>query len=81
MDYRFEGKRKTLSMGAYPAVSLADARARRQAAKVQLVQGIDPYTHKQAVKVASKAESAKRRGSRFPPVISNMQWNNLDGLV
>ena len=33
MDYRFEGKRKTLSMGAYPTVSLADARGRRQDAK------------------------------------------------
>ena len=29
MDYRFDGKRKTLSIGAYPAVSLADARARK----------------------------------------------------
>ena len=57
MDYRFEGKRKTLSMGGYPAVSLVDARTRRQAAKVQLAQGIDPCAHKQAVKTASRAES------------------------
>ena len=57
MDYRFEGKRKTLSMGAYPEVSLADARARRQAAKVQLAQGIDPSAHKQAAKAATRAES------------------------
>jgi len=57
MDYRFDGKRKTLSIGAYPVVSLADARAKRQAAKVQLVQGIDPCAHKQAVKVASRVES------------------------
>ena len=57
MDYRFDGKRKTLSIGAYPTVSLADARARRQAAKVQLVQGIDPCAHKKAVKTASRAES------------------------
>ncbi|MDR1124862.1 MAG: integrase arm-type DNA-binding domain-containing protein, partial [Deltaproteobacteria bacterium] len=57
MDYRFDGKRKTLSMGGYPAVSLADARARRQAAKVQLVQGIDPCAHKQAIKTAVRAET------------------------
>ena len=57
MGYRFEGKQKTLSIGAYPDVSLADARARRQAAKVQLAQDIDPAAHKQAVKAATRAES------------------------
>ena len=36
MDYRFEGKRKTLSFGAYPAVGLKDARARREEAKGQI---------------------------------------------
>ena len=58
MDYRFDGKRKTLSIGAYSAVSLSDARARRQEAKVQLVQGIDPCAHKQAVKASTRAETA-----------------------
>ena len=29
MDYRFDGKRKTLSLGVYPAVSLASARQKR----------------------------------------------------
>ena len=58
MDYRFEGKRKTLSMGAYPAISLADARIRRQEAKTQIAKGIDPSTHKQAVKATVRAESA-----------------------
>lgn len=28
MDYAFEGKRKTLSLGKYPAVGLKEARAR-----------------------------------------------------
>ncbi len=56
MDYRFEGKRKTLSMGAYPTVSLADARTRRQEAKVQLAQGVDPCAQKKAVKTAVRAE-------------------------
>ena len=56
MDYRFEGKRKTLSFGTYPAVPLADARARRQAARAQLAAGIDPGAHKQAVKAAIRAE-------------------------
>jgi len=41
-DYRFQSKRKTLSMGVYPAVSLKDARDRRDEAKKQLANGIDP---------------------------------------
>ncbi len=57
MDYRFEGKRKTLSMGDYPTVSLADARARRQEAKTRLSQGVDPCAQKKAVKAAVRAES------------------------
>lgn len=57
MDYRFEGKRKTLSMGSYPIVSLADARTRRQEAKMLLAQSIDPGTHKKAVQAAIRAES------------------------
>ena len=32
MDYRFEGKRKTLSFGSYPAVGLKDVRARHEEA-------------------------------------------------
>jgi integrase len=57
MAYSFDGKQKTLSIGAYPVVSLADARAKRQAAKVQLAQGIDPSAHKQAVKASIRAEA------------------------
>jgi len=58
MGYRFEGKQKTLSFGAYPAVSLKDARQKREAAKEQLAKGIDPCAHKQAVKATVRAESA-----------------------
>lgn len=36
------------SIGVYPAVSLADARQRRDEAKKQLASGIDPSAKKQA---------------------------------
>lgn len=42
MDYRFAEKRKTLALGVYPAVSLAKARQRREKAREQLADGIDP---------------------------------------
>lgn len=47
MSYRMLGKQKTLALGVYPAVSLAQARKRRDAAKEQLAQGIDPSSAKQ----------------------------------
>ena len=36
LAYRHGGKQKTLAFGVYPTVSLADARARRDAAKKHL---------------------------------------------
>jgi len=41
-DYRYAGKRKKLSFGVYPDVSLAKARQRRGEARVQLADGADP---------------------------------------
>ena len=43
-NYRFNGKQKTLALGIYPDVSLANARTRHQAARCQLAAGIDPST-------------------------------------
>jgi len=42
MAYRFQHKQKTLAFGAYPAVSLKDARAKRDGAKELLAKGSDP---------------------------------------
>lgn len=57
MAYRFEGKQKQLSFGAYPAVPLKDARERRDAAKVLLAAGIDPATQRKQDKAESDAVS------------------------
>ena len=46
MDYRHLNKRKTLALGVYPEVSLANARKRREAAREQLANGIDPAQSK-----------------------------------
>ena len=42
LDYRYNGKPRTLSLGAFPAVGLAEARVVRDAAKAQLARGVDP---------------------------------------
>ena len=57
LKYRFDGREKRLSFGAYPAVSLADARKARDAAKGWLAKGLDPAVVKRADALARK-ESA-----------------------
>lgn len=47
MKYRFAGKEKLLSIGVYPNVTLAKARAQRDDAKGLLADGIDPGLQKQ----------------------------------
>jgi integrase len=52
MDYRYGDKRKTLALGVYPDISLVDARDRRDKAKQQLQNNIDPIDVKRAAKLA-----------------------------
>lgn len=54
LAYRFHGKQKTLAIGSYPAVSLAEARKCRDTAKEQLRVGTDPSEAKKATKRAAK---------------------------
>lgn len=53
--YRFGGKAKMMGLGAYPTVTLAKARERREDARRLLANGIDPSAHKQAEKTAQSA--------------------------
>ncbi|QDY99451.1 integrase arm-type DNA-binding domain-containing protein [Nitratireductor mangrovi] len=55
LAYRYDGKQKLLAFGSYPAVSLADARTRRDNAKRLLASGIDPSSHAKAEKAARRA--------------------------
>jgi integrase len=58
MDYRHNGKRKTLALGTYPEVPLARARQKRDAARQMLAEGIDPSAAKQAAKSAQVLAAA-----------------------
>ena len=60
LAYRFDGKQKTLALGVYPDISLADARERREQARKLLANGADPGAMKQAQKIA-KVESVSNR--------------------
>ena len=92
IDYRYEGKYKTLSIGTYPDVSLSDARERREHARKLLANDADPSAIKQAAKqakviTAQVAENSFRNlAAEFHKVKSPMwtaghakQWlGNLD---
>ena len=58
MDYRHTDKRKTLALGIYPEVSLAKARQRRERAREQLADGVDPGVAKREEKQAQADAAA-----------------------
>ena len=49
-DYRFMGKRKTLALGVYPDITLANARQKRDDARKLVQKGVDPSQHKRETK-------------------------------
>ena len=79
MDYRHEGKRKTLAFGVYPTITLADARQRREDAKRALAQGRDPGAEKKAAKV-EKLAAAVIAADTFEKVAREwMAWREKCG--
>ena len=61
--YRFEGRANMIALGAFPSVSLRDARQARDAARLQLADGIDPNAAKRtaAVKADGSFETIARQ--------------------
>ncbi|MCF6808574.1 tyrosine-type recombinase/integrase [Thiotrichales bacterium 19S9-12] len=54
-DYRFDGKRKTMSIGSYPDTSLKDARKVRDLARIAINDGKDPCNEKKKNKMAQNS--------------------------
>ena len=52
--YRIHGKEKLMAFGAYPDVSLAQARERREEARKTLAAGVDPMVKKKAAETSRK---------------------------
>ena len=87
MAYRFTGKQKLLSFGAYPTVSLRDARKLREEAKEQLAKGIDPGAEKRQAKEAVLAQKREARDTfefvarewfaKYEPTLSNKHAQKL----
>ncbi len=55
LKYRFDGREKLLSIGAYPEISLSEARKQRDAARSKIALGTDPSREKRRAKVRAQA--------------------------
>ncbi len=73
-EYLFNGKPRTLTIGPYPAIGLADARVRMNAAKAELVDGRDPSGRKRV-----KASGGKEGIATFESV--GREWYSKQSLV
>ena len=75
MKYRFDAKEKLLSIGTYPELSLADARAARDEARSLVAKGIDPSAKKQA----DKSARAEANENSFEPIarewLAKQNWS------
>jgi integrase len=60
--YRYMGKQMRLAIGRYPDVSLAEARKRRDAARRQLDEGIDPLAKRKRDKLVAVFNAANTFG-------------------
>lgn len=58
LKYRIHGKEKTLAIGVYPQVGLADARRRRDEARQLLLDGKDPGVEKRRAKVRAQMQAS-----------------------
>ena len=87
LAYRYAGKQKLLALGAYPTISLADARTRRDEAKRLLASGIDPASEAKREKAQRKASTANtfeaiaeeylakvRREGRAEATLTKKRW-------
>ena len=65
LKYRFHEKEKTYTIGAYPAVTLANARSRREELKTLIAKNIDPNEKKKQVKAKIKAVETKKENTFY----------------
>lgn len=59
LKYRIAGIEKSLSIGPYPAIGLAQARESKNQARKQIAQGVDPSATKQAAKARKALDAAQ----------------------
>lgn len=71
LDYRYRDKHKTLALGVYPDVTLAEARVKRENARRQIADGIDP-SHARKIERLTGTKSGKTFRDISEEVIEKM---------
>lgn len=74
LDYTHNGRRRTMSLGAYPQISLDQARVKATTARARLASGIDPMEERKAQR-SRRQESAEneRRIMAGQPAIGSFE--------
>jgi Integrase len=75
--YRYLGREKKLSFGAYPEVSLKDARAKRDEARALLADGRDPSQERKAARLAARMAAASTFGAIAREFIEKREHDGL----
>ena len=70
MDYTHQGRRRTLSLGVWPATGLEQARAMAGEARAKLASGIDPMEERKAQtsKIQEAAQNERRIKAGLPAI-------------
>lgn len=72
LDYRYLGKRKTLAIGVYPTITLADAREKRYEARKSLANNVDPSEFK----VSARKEAIRNASITFELIAREWHQKN-----
>lgn len=70
--YRHQGKDKRLALGRYPEVGLADARRKRDEARLKVVDGVDPLAERRRQKLVAAYRAANTFGDVAREYIDKM---------
>lgn len=76
LKFRHNGKEKKLSLGAYPEVTLAEARSKCEQARARLREGADPSHEKQVARIRAKLGAANNFSDIADEFIKKLEKEN-----
>ncbi len=79
LKYRINGKEKSMSLGSYPEISLANARDLRFDLRSKIAKGIDPLIERQEIKEKLIQEETKRADTLFWVSLHYFIWKRKSG--
>jgi integrase len=77
LRFRFAGKANMLSLGPFPTVSLLDARKKRDEAKKQLANGINPSLNRKLEKLSSVVAAQNTFGAVADEYLANLEARHM----